>query len=50
MDRIGFFQLPAIILVGASLGEIVGVLAIKLGELLQRVVAVMKLVASDFLE
>ena len=50
MDRIGLLQLAPIILVRAALREIVGVFAIKLRELLQRVVAVMELVARNFLE
>lgn len=50
VDRIRFLQLAPVILVRAALREIVGVLAVELGELLQRVVTVMELVAGDVLE
>ena len=50
MDRVGLLQLASIILVRAALREVVGVLAVELRELLQRVVPVMELVAGDFLE
>lgn len=47
MDRIGLLQLAPIILIRAALREIVGVFPVQLGELLQRVVAMMELVAGD---
>ena len=50
MDRISLFQLAPVILIRAALREIVGVLAVELGELLQRVVAVVEFVARDVLE
>ena len=50
MDRIGLLQLAPVVLVGAALRKIVGVLAVELGELLQRVVPVMEAVAGNFLE
>jgi hypothetical protein len=50
MDRVGLFQLTPIVLVSAALREVIGVLPVQLGELLQGVVAMMKPVAWDFLE
>ncbi len=50
MDGIGLLQLSTIIFVGAALREVVRVLAIKLGELLERIVAVMEFIAGDLLE
>ncbi|MND29041.1 hypothetical protein D3C80_195400 [compost metagenome] len=50
VDRIGLFQLAAVVLVCASLREIIRIVAVKLRELLQRVVAMMELVTRDFLE
>jgi putative DNA methylase len=47
MDRVGLLQLAPIILVGTALREIIRIVAIELCELLQRVVAVMKLVAGN---
>ena len=50
VDRVGLFQLPPVILIRTALRKVVRVFAIKLGKLLQRVVAMVELVARNLLE
>src|SRR4051812_21404456 len=47
MDRVGLLQLAPIIFVRTALREVIRVVAIELRELLECVVAVMKLVAGN---
>lgn len=50
MDGVGFFQLAAVIFIGAALREVIAVFPVQLGKLLQRIVAVMEFIAGNFLE
>ena len=50
MDGVGFLQLAPVVFIGRAARELVCVFPIELGELLQRIVPVVELIAGNVLE